>query len=146
HPTRRSVLGALSALGGLGMASEASAQQFPSRQPWWVVPYPPGGGTDLVSRLVAAEVSKSWGEQVIIDNKPGASTQIGMRQIAAAPPDGYMIGLMTADIAVTTALGERTQVSLEESFDYIIQLLDVPMVLVANGKMPFRTLPEFVAY
>jgi tripartite-type tricarboxylate transporter receptor subunit TctC len=146
NPSRRAVLGGLAALGALGASSRADAQPFPSRQPWWVVPYPPGGGTDLVSRLIAAEISKSWGEQIIIDNKPGASTQIGMRQIAAAPHDGYMIGLMTADIAVTTALGERTQVNLEESFDYIIQLLDVPMVLVANGKMPFRTLPEFVAY
>jgi len=99
-----------------------------------------------VSRLIAGEVSKSWGEQVIIDNKPGASTQIGMRQIAGAPPDGYMVGMMTADIAVTTALGEKTQVNLDESFEYLIQILDVPMVLVANGKAPFRTLAELVSY
>jgi len=146
HPTRRNVLGGLAALGSLGLTPQANAQVFPSRQPWWVVPYPPGGGADLVSRLVAGEISKGWGEQIVIDNKPGASTQIGMRQIAAAPPDGYMIGMMTADIAVTTALGEKTQVNLDESFDYLIQILDVPMVLVGNGKMPFRTLPELVTY
>ena len=146
HLGRRAIVGALVAAGILLSLEGGSAQQWPSRQPWWVVPYPAGGGADLVSRLIAAEISNNWGEQIIIDNKPGASTQIGMRQIAAAPADGYMIGIMTADIAVTTALGQPTQVNLDQGFDYLLQLIDVPMVLVANGKMPFRTLPELVAY
>src|SRR5687767_5172316 len=107
--------------------SFAQAQQWPSKQPWWLVPYPPGGGADVVSRLLAAEISRTLGQQILVENKPGASTQIGMRQIASSPPDGYTVGIMTADIAVTTALGQPTQVRLESDFEYILQLIDVPM-------------------
>lgn len=144
--SRRDFVRASSILGLSMAASGAYAEQWPSRQPWWIVPYPPGGGADLVSRILVNEISKSFDKQIVVENKPGASTQIAMRQIAAAPADGYLVGMMTADIAVTTALGEATQVNLDESFDYILQLLDVPMVLLASGKMPFRTLAELIAY
>jgi tripartite-type tricarboxylate transporter receptor subunit TctC len=126
--------------------SFAHAQQWPSKQPWWLVPYPPGGGADVVSRLLAAEISRTLGQQILVENKPGASTQIGMRQIASSPPDGYTVGIMTADIAVTTALGQPTQVRLDSDFEYILQLIDVPMVLVANGKLPIKSLKELVAF
>lgn len=129
----------------VGILSGAYAQKWPVAQPWWIVPYPAGGGVDFVSRALTTEISKSFKEQIVIDNKPGASTQIAMRQIASSSPDGYTVGVMTADLAVTTAVSQP-QVNVEKDFDYLVKLLDVPMVLIANGKMPFKSLREMVAY
>lgn len=143
---RKLLLATLASLAALvGTFSDASAQQWPTKQPWWVVPYPAGGGVDFVSRVLATEISKNFKDQIIIDNKPGASTQIAMRHIASSPADGYTVGVMTADLAVTTALSQP-QVDIEKDFEYLVKLLDVPMVLIANGKMPFKNLKDFVAY
>lgn len=135
-------------VGGLlavGVLSTAHAQKWPASPPWWIVPYPAGGGVDFVSRILTAELAKKFNEQIVVDNKPGASTQIAMRHIASSKPDGYTVGVMTADLAVTTAISQP-QVNVEKDFDYLVKLLDVPMVLIANGKMPFKTLKEMVAY
>jgi tripartite-type tricarboxylate transporter receptor subunit TctC len=124
----------------------AQAQDFPSRPATWVVPYPPGGGADTISRLITAEVAKSLGQPVVNESKPGASTQIGLRYVADARPDGHTIGMMTADINVTSALLPTPPFDLQKDFAYVSQIINVPMVMVANGKAPFKTLKEMVAY
>jgi tripartite-type tricarboxylate transporter receptor subunit TctC len=141
---RRITLALLAAL-PLSLAG-AAAQDFPSRPATWIVPYPPGGGADTISRLVTAEIAKRLGQPVVNENKPGASTQIGLKAVAEARPDGHTIGMMTADINVTSALLPSAPFDLERDFAYITQIIDVPMVMVANSKAPFTNLKELVAY
>lgn len=124
----------------------APAQDFPSRQATWVLPYPPGGGTDAISRLITIDIAKRLGKPIVIENKPGASTQIGLRIVADADPDGHTIGMMTADINVTSALLPTPPFNLEKDFSYITQIVEVPMFMVANSKAPYKNLKEFVAY
>lgn len=124
----------------------AQAQDFPSRPATWVLPYPPGGGTDAISRLITIDIAKGLGKPIVIENKPGASTQIGLRMVHEAEPDGHTIGMMTADINVTSALLPKAPFNLEKDFTYITQIIEVPMFMVANSKAPYKTLKEFVAY
>ncbi len=142
---RRLLMAILGGLIAAAVFSSAHAQTWPTAQPWWIVPYPAGGGVDFVSRILTTELAKTFKQQIVIDNKPGASTQIAMRHVASSKPDGYTVGVLTADLAVTTALGQP-QVDVEKDFDYLVKLLDVPMVLIANGKMPFKNLRDMVAY
>jgi len=124
----------------------ASAQDFPSRPATWILPYPPGGGTDAISRIITVDIAKGLGKPIVIENKPGASTQIGLRLVSDAAPDGHTIGMMTADINVTSALLPTAPFDLNKDFTYITQIIEVPMVLVANSKAPYKNLKEFVAY
>jgi tripartite-type tricarboxylate transporter receptor subunit TctC len=124
----------------------AQAQDFPSRPATWIVPYPPGGGADTISRLITIEIAKNLGQPVVNESKPGASTQIGLKAISEARPDGHTIGMMTADINVTSALLPAAPFDLEKDFSYITQIINVPMVLVANAKAPYKTLKELVSY
>ena len=126
--------------------SGAAAQDFPSRPATWIVPYPPGGGADAISRLITTEVAKRLGHPVVNETKPGASTQIGLRAVSEARPDGHTVGMMTADINVTSALLPSAPFDLEKDFAYITQIIDVPMVMVANSKAPFTNLKELVVY
>lgn len=88
----------------LGITPTAS-QDFPSRPPWLIIPYTPGGGVDVVAGLLAPPISERIGQQLVIDNKPGASTIIGTRLMAAAQPDGYTIGIITDSHAINAAAG-----------------------------------------
>ena len=80
--------------------SAVVAQTYPAKPIRFIVPYPPGGGTDIVARLVAAKMTVSMGQPVVVENKPGASTIIGTDMLAKAPPDGYTVGLITDSHAI----------------------------------------------
>ena len=77
----------------VGMGLPARAQAYPIRPIRLVVPYPPGSGTDIVARLLAQKITENWGQQVIVDNKPGAGAIVGVEAVARAAPDGYTIGI-----------------------------------------------------
>ena len=136
------VLGLMVGLSG----SFAQAADWPNRAIRWIVPFGAGGGADVVSRVVAADLSKRLGTQVYIDNKPGASSVIGTRQIAEADPDGYTIGLLTIVHPVNVAVGQKVPYNVDEDFAYLTQLTQNSMILVANAKKSFRSLQDVVAY
>ncbi|MES1977885.1 MAG: tripartite tricarboxylate transporter substrate-binding protein, partial [Pseudomonadota bacterium] len=83
-----------------GFAPGVQAQSYPAKPIRFIVPYPAGGGTDIVARLVAAKMTTSMGQPVVVDNKPGASTVIGTDMVAKAPADGYTFGLVTDSHAI----------------------------------------------
>ena len=131
----------------LAQAGTARAETWPSRPIRWIVPYPPGGGTDLVSRAVAAKVSEYLGQPIVIDNRPGGNTIIGTGVLAQSNPDGYTVALITDAHAINAASDKPLPYDSDRDFVPIVQLLRVPLMLIANvEQVPEATLPEVVAH
>ena len=96
----KTILLALAALVPLA----ASAQTFPTRPVRLMVPFPPGGATDIVGRLVAAKMQEVWGQPVVIENKPGAGTVVGTEYVAKSAPDGYTLGIVVTAYVINPSL------------------------------------------
>jgi tripartite-type tricarboxylate transporter receptor subunit TctC len=131
----------------LAVSSLASAQTYPSRPIEWVVPYPPGGGTDVVARTLAQAMSQQLGQPIVINNKPGAATNIGADYTARAKADGYT--LMSADTATLAAnpfLYSKLPYNVEKDFATIGLTVRFPMILVVNPSVPAKNLQEFLAW
>lgn len=131
----------------LAFGTAASAQSFPAKTIEWVVPYPAGGGTDVVARTLAEAMGKSLGQTLIINNKPGAATNIGADYVARAKGDGYTI--MSADTATLAAnpfLYSKLSYSAEKDFAPIGLTVRFPMILVVNPQVPAKNLQEFLAW
>lgn len=126
-------------------AGAVFAQTYPSKSIRFIVPYPPGGGTDIVARLVAAKMSTSLGQPVIVDNKPGASTIIGTDMLAKAPPDGHTIGLITDSHAINPVFFPKLPYDSIKDFEPISQLVFVPLVLVAHPSLNVKNVNELIA-
>ena len=124
----------------------ALAQQFPDKSVRIIVPYPPGGGGDLIGRLFADRLSKMWGQPVVVENKPGAASIIGTDAVAKAAADGYTL-LVTTDSPITSVPHLYSKVPFDPLRDLvpITQLIGSNMVVVVNPSVPVRTLPELVA-
>ena len=145
---RRSLLIALAlAAGGLPGAAFAQADPWPSRPVKVIVGYPPGGATDVAARLLAAELSKSLGQQVVIENKPGAGGMVAGSYVARADPDGYTL-LMGASAEVTIAPVTVKSMPFDPLKDLtpITLVGQVPFFMVINPGLPVATLAEFIAY
>ena len=139
---RRSMLAILGAFAGLVCAPAALAQGYPNKPIRFIVPYPPGGGTDVVARMLATKMSQSMGQSVVIDNKPGASTLLGTDMLAKAPPDGYTIGLYTTFDPI---FFPKLPFDPVKDFEPVTQLVAVPLVLVARPSLNVKTVSELVA-
>jgi tripartite-type tricarboxylate transporter receptor subunit TctC len=129
----------------LTAASGALAQAYPSKSIRFIVPYPPGGGTDIVARLVAAKMTAAMGQPVIVDNKPGASTIIGTELLAKSLPDGYTIGLITDSHAINQVFFPKLPYDSIKDFEPVTQLVFVPLVLVAHPSLNVKSVQELVA-
>lgn len=140
------LLAAAGLLGLLLQPLSASAQSYPSRPIRLVIPYPPGGGIDLVGRPLAEKLSMALGQPVVVDNKGGASGIIAMEHVANSPPDGYTIVLALAtQIAVNPALFAKVPYDPVKDFAPIALLGSAPYVLVVNPKLPVNTLGDILA-
>lgn len=124
---------------GFAMAENA----YPSRPIHMVVPFPPGGSTDALGRQLAQEMAVELGQSVIVENKAGASGNIGAIQVARSSPDGYTLLLVSGAFVVNPSLG--AQYDVKQDFSPITYVATVPSVLVVNPSVPARTLPELVA-
>jgi len=126
-------------------AAAAQAQLFPTKPVRLIVPYPPAGTTDFVAREVGVKLTEAFGHQVVIDNRPGAATMIGLTQGARAAPDGYTITFGTsAGLAVNPALGTRMPFDPHRDFVPIGLMVHVPYLLVVNASLPVRNLKELI--
>lgn len=119
---------------------------YPDKLVRVIVPFPPGGGVDILIRAVAAELSKKWGQPVIVDNKGGAGTLIGADTVARAPADGYTL-LATVNQTVTSNrfLYKTLPYDPDRSFAPITEMVESEQLIVANPSVPARNLKEFVA-
>ena len=139
------------ALLALGLASAlpvpvAHAQSYPARAVRVVVPYPPGGPTDVLARIVAVKLSEALGQPFAIDNKTGASGMIGAADVARAAPDGYTL-LGNASIhVINPSLYAKTAFDAIADFTPVTQLASVPLMLVVNNALPVKNVRELIAH
>jgi len=129
------------------VATPATAQgKYPERPIRMVLPVTPGGGTDIVSRLIAQKLSDAMGQPVVIENRGGAGGNIASEIVAKAPPDGYTLLVVTAAHATNPSLYKTMPFDTLKDFIPITQLTSQPYLLVVNSKVPAKTVKEFVAY
>jgi tripartite-type tricarboxylate transporter receptor subunit TctC len=126
-------------------AVTASAQPYPSRPINMIVPFPPGGNTDIMARALQNEISKTLGQTVVIVNKGGAAGTLGMIELTRAAPDGYTIAL-TPNNPVTAQPHLQKLPYAVDSFRYICLTYYTPYVLIAGPQAPFKTFEEFAAF
>jgi tripartite-type tricarboxylate transporter receptor subunit TctC len=144
---RRTLLTALAATAAAGAAPLVRAQNYPDQLIKWVVPYPAGGGTDVIARTLAEAMRQGLGQQIVIDNRPGASTNIGADLVAKSRPDGYTI--MSADNAVLAFneyLFSKLPFNPEKDFSYIGAIGKFPLALVVHPDFPAKDFKAFLAY
>lgn len=140
HPLRRAFAATLLAL-------PLAAWAYPDKTIEWVVPYPAGGGSDVVARTLAEPMAKSLGQQIVVANKPGAATNIGADYVAKAKADGYvMLTADTATLAANPSLYAKLSYDAEKDFAPVGLLARFPMLLVVNPAVPAKTLAEFIAW
>ena len=126
--------------------AQTSAQTYPGRPVRMIVPYPPGGPTDVLARIVAVKLSEALGQAFSIDNKAGASGMIGSAEVAKAAPDGYTL-LGNASIhVINPSLYPKAAFDAIHDFTPVSQLAGVPLILVVNHDLPVKNVRELIAY
>jgi tripartite-type tricarboxylate transporter receptor subunit TctC len=144
---RRDVLQLAAAAGAFAFAPRhAGAQAYPGKPLRWIVGFPPGGGADIISRIVAPWLSERLGQPVIVENKPGASTNISVQAVVNSPPDGYTLLFIAASAAVNATLFDKLPFSLVRDIAPVSGLIDFPLVLVANPALPANSVAELIAH
>ncbi|MDF3834204.1 tripartite tricarboxylate transporter substrate binding protein [Cupriavidus basilensis] len=129
----------------LASASHAQSDLFPSQPVRMVVGFPAGGPTDVVARLIADSLSRSIGQPVLVDNKPGANATIAAEQVARAKPDGYTILMAATNHSINAVLYKTLKFDTEKAFAPVTAVAVAPTVLVVNPKFPAKNYAEFVA-
>lgn len=142
---RRSLLQAAGS--GVVLTSLSSwSQSYPSRPIRVIIPFPAGGPTDVLGRIVAQKLSERLGQSVVVDNKPGASGMIGADMVAKAAPDGYTLLVNASLHVINPSLYEKPRYDAIADFAPLSNLADVPLVLVVNSKAPVQTVKELIAW
>lgn len=137
-------LGVLVVLAG-GFSAPAHAQTFPNKTIRLVIPYPPGGGNDVLGRMFAMRLSQSLGQAVVVDNRAGAGGNIGTEAVAHAAPDGYTLLYASNAFAIAPALYPQLNYSLKELAPVSL-VASFPIVLITHPSVPVKTIKELVAY
>lgn len=147
---RRQTIWHLAGLGMLGTtalpAVASTASDYPKSVIKLVIPYPPGGPTDLVGRLVAMAMGDTLKQTIFIDNKPGASGMVGAGQVAKAAPDGYTLLANASLHVINPSVYDKVPYDSFNDFAPITQIVDVPLVLVVNSEMPVSNVQELIRY
>jgi len=128
-----------------GASALVAAQGWPSKTITIVVPFPPGGTTDVLARAVSTKLSATLGQTVIVDNKPGAGATLGAAQVAKATPDGYTLLMGAVHHTIATSVYKVLTYSFEKDFAPITTVALVPNVLVVNAKSPYNNVKDLVA-
>lgn len=146
HPILRAAACAFAlALPVAGAVSPAAAQTYPSKPIRLVVPFAPGGASDVLARLVGQKLSERWGQPVVVENKPGAATTLGAADVAKAAPDGYTLMLAPAPFVIAPLMYQKLTYDAARDFTGVALLASSPLLLTAHPSVPANTLPELLA-
>jgi tripartite-type tricarboxylate transporter receptor subunit TctC len=144
---RRQFLHLASGAAALPVVSRVSwAQAYPTRPVRWIVPTAPAGATDIVARLIGRWLSERLGRAFVIENRPGAGTNIGTEAVVRAPPDGYTLLSATVANAINATLNNKLNFNFIRDIAPVAGIARVPNVMVVNPTFPAKTVPEFIAY
>jgi len=129
------------------IAGNAFAQAYPSRPVTFIVPFPPGGGTDISARTVAAKLTEMWKQSVVVENRAGAAGIVGASAAAQAKPDGYTLLIVNVGmVSINPALYSKLPYDHEKAFVPVSLVCELPFVLMASNKFPPNSVQELVAY
>jgi tripartite-type tricarboxylate transporter receptor subunit TctC len=146
--TRRTTLAALGGALAAPLVRPASAQaDWPTRPVRMIVPFPPGGSTDVLARVIGEYLGRELGQTVVIENRPGSAGNVGVNAIARAEADGYTIGVSTiGPLSAHLELYRTLPFDPRTDFTYIADIYEIPNVLVVNPQNPVKTVQEFIAW
>lgn len=144
-PVPRFVLALALAAGALPAAVQAQGQPYPNRPVKLVVPFAPGGFTDVVARILGVKLSQSLGQQFVIENKPGAGSTIGSDFVAKSPPDGYTLLMVSSTHVISPWIYKTLPYDPVRSFTVVGKLVDSPYVLLVHPKVQAKNVQEFIA-
>ena len=127
-------------------AAPAQAQNYPAKPIHILVPYAPGGISDIASRILGAKLTEAWSQQVLVENRPGGNGFIAMAAAAKAAPDGYTMVMATGgDVAINPAMFKEMPYDVERDLAPIAMVSDAPLVLAAHGGAPYNTVADVIA-
>jgi len=145
--SRRTMLQLATGVAALPLVSRvARAQSYPARPIRWVVPFPPGGATDVVARLISQWLSERLGQPVVIENRGGAGGNIGVQAVVNSPPDGYTILLIPTGATINATLYDSLPYNFLRDIAPVSGLVHSPNVMVVNPALSVRSVAEFIAY
>jgi tripartite-type tricarboxylate transporter receptor subunit TctC len=145
NPTARSVVAVVAAV--LSVAAPSAAQQYPTKPIRFIVAYPPGGTSDILARLIGAKLTESWKQQVIVDNRTGASGNIAAELTARAAPDGYTLLLTDiGNLVITSVLFPKLPFDVLKDFAPVTTVSYSPHLLLAHPGLPAKTAEELIAH
>ena len=137
---------ALAIAAALALIGPAAAIDYPTRPVKWIVPYPPGGTTDVLARIIAPWLSEKLGQQFIIENKPGGGNNIGVEMVVNSPPDGYTMLLVNPANGINTTLYKNLPFNFLKDIAPVAGLVRSPNVMEVTPSFPAKTVAEFIAY
>jgi tripartite-type tricarboxylate transporter receptor subunit TctC len=137
---------ALFAMSLVALSCPADAQDYPTKPIKFIVPYPPGGGTDVVARIVNEPLATALGQPIVIDNRGGAAGNLGTDIVAKAPADGYTILFTLSSHTINPKLYEKLPFDVERDFVPVSLVALIPQILVANPSVPITSVKELIAY
>jgi tripartite-type tricarboxylate transporter receptor subunit TctC len=127
------------------LPSLAAAQEFPTKAVRYVVPFPPGGLTDVMARNIAQKLNEKWKQPVVVDNRAGGNAQIGAELVAKSPGDGYSLLAVTLTHAVNVTLFPNAPYSLQKDLVPVAVVGSLPLMVVVNANSPYKTLADLIA-
>ena len=145
-PRRKFLHLAASAAALPAAARVARAQVYPTRPVRIVVPFAPGGSTDIIARLIGQWLSERLGQPFVIENRPGAGSNIGTEVVVKAPPDGYTLLLVGTSSAINATLYEKLNFNFLRDITSVAGIISIPFIMAVNPSVPAKTVSEFIAY
>lgn len=143
--TKRWLAAAVAATAALTLPALTLAQAFPAKPVKIVVPYPPGGTNDIVVRLLAQKLGDSMGQPFVVENKPGASGNLGAEQVARAAPDGYTLLLVTTGHSIHPSLYKNLRYNIKTDLTPVSELTRGPMLVMVTPSLPYKTVRDVIA-
>jgi len=144
---RRQFLHLAASAAALSAASRLTwAQAYPTRPVRLIVPFTPGGTTDIVARLLGQSLSERLGQPMVIENRPGAGTNVGTEAVVNSPPDGYTLLVASSAAAINATLYEKLNFNFDRDIAVVAGVIRTPYVMEVNPSVPAKTVPEFIGY